>query len=132
MEKEIPPLSCNEHPKLLLNFYCSSHDVLCCENYKSEQHSGCPEIQTIKEVSKGNNDRELLPDLLTRMAEAKESLTVTTDKLEDNISTLSRQYNNINLNIQNARRTINEYFDKLESKLTNTVYEHCTNRGENY
>ena len=76
-------------------------------------------------MSKGINDRELLPDLLTRMAEAKESLTVTTDKLEDNISTLSRQYNNINLNIQNARRTINEYFDKLESKLTNTVHEHC-------
>lgn len=125
MEKEMPPLNCNEHPKLLLNFYCSSHDVICCENCKSELHSACPEIQTIKEVSKGINDRELLPDLFTRMAEAKESLTVTTDRLEDNISTLSRQFDNISLNIQNARRTINEHFDKVESKLTNTVYEHC-------
>lgn len=125
MERVISPINCIEHPKLLLSYYCSSHDTVFCENCKTEVHGSCVEIHTVKNAAKSISDGEIVKALVSRITEAKESLSDTTDKLEDNIATLSQQYDSIKQNIFTARQSINQYFDSLESELTNLVREHC-------
>ncbi|XP_052089555.1 uncharacterized protein LOC127726278 [Mytilus californianus] len=125
MERVISPINCIEHPKLLLSYYCSSHDTVFCDNCKTEIHGSCAEVHTVKNASKSISDGDIVKALVSRITEAKESLSGTTDKLEDNIATLSRQYDRIKQNIFTARQSINEYFDSLEAELTNVVHERC-------
>lgn len=125
-EREISALiNCIEHPKLLLNYFCPGHDTVFCENCRTEIHKTCHGLKTIKDACKNNENKQSMHELIERISEAKEVLSLTTDTLEDNITVLTKQYSNIKENIQNARKSFSDYLDSLESDLKQLVHDRC-------
>jgi hypothetical protein len=83
MESRIPPsskINCEIHTDVLIDYFCSQHDVVCCRACLSDSHKSCESVLPLDSASKDVRNSSLLSDTL----EEQEYMTETLQKIEEN------------------------------------------------
>ncbi|CAC5424236.1 unnamed protein product [Mytilus coruscus] len=103
------PKQCASHPKLTLDFFCTQHDILCCEMCISDNHRTEIKDRVVKEEN----------DIVRKIAKLKESLIQQLDDMENIIrSELQDARKNAVKLLENEKVDSKKSVSKLEKYLT--------------
>lgn len=102
--------NCPEHADMLLDFYCSDHDSLCCRTCMAGNHRTCGQILPVTAASKGIKNSVLLDD-------TSKELTSMTEILKQLID--DRNQNGFHTNQQKS--VILKEIDDLKDQIINRV-----------
>ncbi|KAL3884081.1 hypothetical protein ACJMK2_030303 [Sinanodonta woodiana] len=105
---------CPKHVSKEIEYFCRNHDILCCATCLFNQHRDCKLVHDLH-----NNTENLLRDINTN--EILRKLKVIEDSLKQfltqkkaDMSDLSVKVNELEAQIQQIRRNINEKLDEME------------------
>ncbi|KAL3857322.1 hypothetical protein ACJMK2_012000 [Sinanodonta woodiana] len=120
---------CSDHQDKHVEYYCQSHEAVCCADCCFTCHRTCAQV---KNLSK--DLPSLLSDLKTQeindqMNTIEKHLQTFTLTNESNINKLEATFSNLTAEIQTFRRKINDRLDEIEKTVTaegnRTYKEEC-------
>lgn len=108
---------CDKHPDLVLDLFCTFHDVLCCRACMTEHHRNCEKIIPIDMASKNIKDSTLLSDLSDELGNIITSSKQISDIRQKHNDSIEEQENKLKIQIGKAKSNVIAYVEKLERTL---------------
>ncbi|XP_052075317.1 tripartite motif-containing protein 45-like [Mytilus californianus] len=79
---------CKVHPDMVLEYFCSDHDKLCCRSCMASDHRSCDKILPIEVAAKGVKSSTTYEDIVTDVRMLISTVMELGDKKEKSVSTL--------------------------------------------
>ncbi|XP_071123303.1 transcription intermediary factor 1-alpha-like [Mytilus edulis] len=108
--------SCKSHGERY-QAYCHTHECSCCTKCLLEDHKSCKDLTDIKDVVRSIKSSSMLLEIEKSLLEVSENLQRIQKNRAENLSSLTLYKQTIENEIQIARYTVNEQFDRLEKEL---------------
>ncbi|XP_060564583.1 uncharacterized protein LOC132723817 [Ruditapes philippinarum] len=116
-KKDSKPVTCTIHPGKLIEFYCETHDEVCCSSCQGSSHEKCesvqhindilPEIDIKKEFEKLHDNTELLMD----------DINITQYAIQSSLKAISINHDKASNEMSSVRQRVMENIDQIESEL---------------
>ncbi|KAL3884098.1 hypothetical protein ACJMK2_030320 [Sinanodonta woodiana] len=105
---------CPKHASKEIEFFCKTHDIVCCATCLFNDHRECKHVLDLH-----NNTESLLRDIntdeiLRKLKLIEDSLKQFVAQKKTDMSDLSAKVNDLEAKIQRIRRNINEKLDEME------------------
>ncbi|OPL21271.1 hypothetical protein AM593_05575, partial [Mytilus galloprovincialis] len=97
--------------------YCHKHECSCCTKCLLEDHKNCKDLTDIKDVVGRIKSSNMLLEIEKSLREVTDNLQRIQKNRAGNLSSLTLYKQTIENEIQIARHTVNEQFDRLEREL---------------
>ncbi|XP_052067023.1 transcription intermediary factor 1-beta-like [Mytilus californianus] len=108
--------SCKSHSERY-QAYCHKHECSCCSKCLIGDHKNCKDLTDINDVVCRIKSSNMMLEIEKSMRELTDNLQRIKQKRAGNLSSLKLHRQTIEKEIQIARHTVNEHFDRLERKL---------------
>ncbi|CAC5383666.1 unnamed protein product [Mytilus coruscus] len=102
--------SCHVHLEMLLDCYCTDHDIVCCRTCISNEHKVCQNVLLLELASKDVKKSELFTDVIQ---ERKHLFTTLNDFNDNRQSCLQSQ--------EKSKTAISQQIGALKSKLLKQI-----------
>ncbi|CAC5377883.1 unnamed protein product [Mytilus coruscus] len=115
--------TCSDHPDMVLEFYCSNHESLCCRTCSVNTHRTCGKILPIDVAAREIKSSVMLNDVT---ADLKNLLNTADQLVEDrakNKENIEKTKATTLQNIVKFKRQLIQELDELEKKLMTEVDE---------
>ena len=120
----IPPsskINCEIHTDVLIDYFCSQHDVVCCRACLSESHRSCESVLPLDSASKDVKNSSLLSDTLEEQDYMTETLQKIEENRDENKKLLKQKKSLIIKQISAAKSKVLKYLDDIEERLITEV-----------
>ena len=120
----IPPsskINCEIHTDVLIDYFCSQHDVLCCRACLSDSHRSCESVLPLDSASKDVKNSSLLSDTLEEQDNMTEILQKMEGNRDENQKLLKQKKSLIIKQISAAKSKVLKYLDEIEERLLTEV-----------
>jgi hypothetical protein len=124
MESRIPPsskINCEIHTDVLIDYFCSQHDVVCCRACLSDSHKSCESVLPLDSASKDVKNSSLLSDTLEEQDYMTETLSKMSENRDENRKLLKQKKSLIIKQISAAKSKVLKYLDDIEERLITEV-----------
>ncbi|VDI21920.1 Hypothetical predicted protein [Mytilus galloprovincialis] len=79
---------CKVHSDMVLEYFCSDHDALCCRSCMASYHRSCDKIIPVDVAAKGVKNSTMYEEIVTDVGTLNAAIIELGDKREKNISSL--------------------------------------------
>lgn len=104
---------CGLHGKKF-DYYCGNHNCACCSGCLASKHAKCNNTHFIDDNLTQLKTPRMLTDLEKRSKQLASDIHSIRDNRKENIKNIEQQRQKIQKEIVNARKTINQFLDKIE------------------
>lgn len=119
---------CEKHGEIL-EFFCQSHDVVCCKRCATTIHGKCTDnVKMLQDLIGEADSYPTFDDINKTLSELDNNTKAAIADRKSNMESLSEQKQTILRNISLQRQLLNEHLDKIEA-LAKDELETCTNRA---
>lgn len=94
---------CNVHIDMLLDYYCTDHDVVCCRACIPQAHRKCENVLPLEHVSKDVKNSALFTELMAEIKHLKTTLNDLHDNRESNVQLLAKTKSVITKQIRDVK-----------------------------
>ncbi|WAR19754.1 hypothetical protein MAR_001592, partial [Mya arenaria] len=109
-------LTCDLHPRKVLELLCEDHAELCCNLCVSLNHRMCQSISLISDVARGIHKMDDFKQLPAKVTKVLSSLNKAGKARKRNQNSLKASGKSILTKIKNLRKMLNELLDEIEKK----------------
>ena len=113
--------NCEIHTDVLIDYFCSQHDVVCCRACLSESHRSCKSVLPLDSASKDVRNSSLLSDTLEEQDYMTETLSKMSENRDENRKLLKHKKSLIIKQISAAKSKVLKYLDEIEERLITEV-----------
>ncbi|CAC5380560.1 unnamed protein product [Mytilus coruscus] len=126
--------SCKVHPDMILEYFCSDHDTLCCRSCMASAHRSCEKLLPIEVSAKGVKSSAMYEEIVKHVTTLNSAVNELEDKkrqvlitLKDSKLTFKQDVNNFKARLQKRIQEIEEglmsEIDKIYTDLSNEANE---------
>ncbi|XP_063397048.1 E3 ubiquitin-protein ligase TRIM71-like [Mytilus trossulus] len=108
---------CDVHPDILLDYYCTDHELVCCRACIPKDHRKCEKVLPLEHASKDVKKSALFTDVMQDIKHLITTLTNVQDNRESNLQRLSKTRSVITKQISEVKSRLLKQIDDLERDL---------------
>lgn len=108
---------CDTHPEKIVDFYCSFHDVVCCQTCIIESHRTCQQVEVIDDVSGAIKSSAVVEDISKAVSSLLQTLNSIIENRKKNKKSVYSQEILIKTTIANLKKDLMQHVDTLEKSL---------------
>ncbi|CAC5423979.1 unnamed protein product [Mytilus coruscus] len=109
--------SCRIHSDMVLEYFCSDHDALCCRSCMASAHRSCDKLLPIEVAAKGIKSTTMYEEIVNDVKTLNSAVNELEEKKRKNISTL----NDSKVIVQQDMKKLKEIFQKSIHDLETAV-----------
>ncbi|WAR11892.1 TRI33-like protein, partial [Mya arenaria] len=109
-------ISCDLHPRKVIELLCEDHDEMCCHLCVSLNHRMCRSISLISDLAKGIHKMADFKQLPSKVANVTTSLNQVREVRKKNQGSLKTSGKSMLTKIKDLRKKLNQLLDALEKK----------------
>ncbi|XP_071150435.1 uncharacterized protein [Mytilus edulis] len=115
--------TCSDHPDMILEFYCSNHEILCCRSCSVNTHRTCGKILPINVAARGIKTSVMLNDVTADLNGLLKTAQQLVEDRTTNKENIRKAKATTLQNIVKFKRILVQELDELEKKLMTEVGE---------
>ncbi|XP_063448461.1 E3 ubiquitin-protein ligase TRIM45-like [Mytilus trossulus] len=112
---------CNVHSEMLLDYYCTDHDIVCCRACISNEHRICRNVLPLELASKDVKKSALFNDVMEDMTHLITTLNALDNNRQSNLQSMEESKSTITKKIRAVKSKFLKHIDDLERELTTTL-----------
>ncbi|XP_063448488.1 E3 ubiquitin-protein ligase TRIM45-like [Mytilus trossulus] len=113
--------NCNVHSEMLLDYYCTDHDIVCCRACISNEHRVCQNVLPLELASKDVKKSALFNDVMEDMTHLITTLNALDNNRQSNLQSIEESKSTITKKIRAVKSKFLKQIDDLERELTTTL-----------
>ncbi|XP_052073668.1 tripartite motif-containing protein 45-like [Mytilus californianus] len=110
--------SCNVHSEMLLDYYCTDHEIVCCKACISNEHRVCQNVIPLELASKNVKKSALFNDVMEDITHYITTLNALNDNRQSNLQSLEKSKSVITKQMRAVKSKLLKQIDELERELT--------------
>ncbi|CAC5413383.1 unnamed protein product [Mytilus coruscus] len=114
-------INCHVHSEMLLDYYCTDHEIVCCKACTSNEHQICHNVLPLELASKDVKKSALLNDVMEDITHLITTLNALYDNRQSNLQVLINAESAITKQFRVAKLKLLKRIDDLERGLTANV-----------
>ncbi|VDI49609.1 Hypothetical predicted protein [Mytilus galloprovincialis] len=108
---------CNVHTDMLLDYYCTDHEIVCCRACIPKDHRKCENVLPLEHASKDVKKSALFTDVMQDINQLITTLNKLHDNRESNLLRLSKTKSVITNQISEVKSRLLKQIDDVERDL---------------
>ncbi|XP_063448467.1 E3 ubiquitin-protein ligase TRIM71-like [Mytilus trossulus] len=113
--------NCNVHSEMILDYYCTDHEIVCCRACISNEHRLCQNVLPLELASKDVRKSALFNDVMEDITHLITTLNALDNNRESNLQSLEKTKSTITKQIRAVKSKFLKQIDDLERELTTTL-----------
>ncbi|XP_063448471.1 uncharacterized protein LOC134728001 [Mytilus trossulus] len=113
--------NCNVHSEMLLDYYCTDHEIVCCRACISNEHRLCQNVLPLELASKDVKKSALFNDVMEDMTHLITTLNALDNNRQSNFQSMEESKSTITKKIRAVKSKFLKQIDDLERELTTTL-----------
>ncbi|XP_063419183.1 uncharacterized protein LOC134702003 [Mytilus trossulus] len=109
---------CNVHSEMILDYYCTDHEIVCCRACISNEHRVCQNVLPLELASKDVRKSALFNDVMEDITHLITTLNALDNNRQSNLQSIEKSKSAISKQIRAEKSKLLKQFDELESELT--------------
>ncbi|KAH3822344.1 uncharacterized protein LOC127831632 [Dreissena polymorpha] len=114
---------CSKHEHKIVEYYCKTHEELGCSVCMTTLHRSCADVDYVPDIAGDIKHETEINHLIKALEELIDEARVHKSKVESHARTIDINGKIAVSKIQNMRKDVNAFFDKLEEKILTEVTE---------
>ncbi|XP_063448463.1 uncharacterized protein LOC134727994 [Mytilus trossulus] len=106
---------------MLLDYYCTDHDIVCCRACISNEHRLCQNVLPLELASKDVKKSALFNDVMEDMTHLITTLNALDNNRQSNLQSMEESKSTITKKIRAVKSKFLKQIDDLERELTTTL-----------
>ncbi|XP_063419194.1 uncharacterized protein LOC134702015 [Mytilus trossulus] len=112
---------CNVHSEMILDYYCTDHEIVCCRACISNEHRVCQNVLPLELASKDVKKSALFNDVMEDMTHLITTLNALDNNRQSNLQSMEESKSTITKKIRAVKSKFLKQIDDLERELTTTL-----------
>ncbi|XP_063448489.1 E3 ubiquitin-protein ligase TRIM71-like [Mytilus trossulus] len=113
--------NCNVHSEMMLDYYCTDHEIVCCRACISNEHRLCQNVLPLELASKDVRKSALFNDVMEDMTHLITTLNALDNNRQSNLQSMEESKSTITKKIRAVKSKFLKQIDDLERELTTTL-----------
>ncbi|XP_063448473.1 uncharacterized protein LOC134728003 [Mytilus trossulus] len=113
--------NCNVHSEMMLDYYCTDHDIVCCRACISDKHRLCQNVLPLELASKDVRKSALFHDVMEDMTHLITTLNALDNNRQSNLQSIEKIKSTITKQIRAVKSKFLKQIDDLERELTTAL-----------
>ncbi|XP_063448482.1 E3 ubiquitin-protein ligase TRIM71-like [Mytilus trossulus] len=112
---------CNVHSEMILDYYCTDHEIVCCRACISSEHRVCQNVLPLELASKDVKKSALFNDVMEDIMHLITTLNALDNNRESNLQSIEKSKSTITKKIRAVKSKFLKQIEDLERELTTTL-----------
>ncbi|CAG2201992.1 unnamed protein product [Mytilus edulis] len=113
--------NCNVHSEMILDYYCTDHEIVCCRACISNEHRLCQNVLPLELASKDVRKSALFNDVMEDMTHLITTLNALDNNRQSNLQSIEKSKSTITKQIRAVKSKFLKQIDDLERELTTSL-----------
>ncbi|VDI81182.1 Hypothetical predicted protein [Mytilus galloprovincialis] len=113
--------NCNDHSEMILDYYCTDHEIVCCRACISNEHRICHNVLPLELASKDVKRTALLYNVMEDLTHLVTTLNALNDNRQSNLQSIKKTKSTITKQIRAVKSKLLKQIDELERELTTSL-----------
>ncbi|XP_063419190.1 uncharacterized protein LOC134702011 [Mytilus trossulus] len=113
--------NCKVHPEMVLDYYCTDHEIVCCRSCISNEHRVCQNVLPLELASKYVRKSALFNDVMEDITHLITTLKALDNNRQSNLQSMEKSKSTITKQIRAVKSKFLKQIDDLERELTTTL-----------
>ncbi|XP_071178589.1 E3 ubiquitin-protein ligase TRIM71-like [Mytilus edulis] len=110
--------NCNVHSEMILDYYCTDHEIVCCKSCISNEHRLCQNVLPLELASKDVRKSALFNDVMEDITHLITTLNALDNNRQSNLQSMEESKSAITKQIRAVKSKLLKQIDELERELT--------------
>ncbi|XP_063419192.1 uncharacterized protein LOC134702012 [Mytilus trossulus] len=112
---------CNVHSEMILDYYCTDHEIVCCRACISNEHRLCQNVLPLELASKDVRKSALFNDVMEDITHLITTLNALDNNRQSNLQSIEKSKSTITKKIRAVKSKFLKQIEDLERELTTTL-----------
>ncbi|XP_071178592.1 E3 ubiquitin-protein ligase TRIM71-like isoform X2 [Mytilus edulis] len=113
--------NCNDHSEMILDYYCTDHEIVCCRACISNEHRLCQNVLPLELASKDVRKSALFNDVMEDITHLITTLNALDNNRQSNLQSIEKTKSTITKQIRAVKSKFLKQIDDLERELTTSL-----------
>ncbi|CAC5361402.1 unnamed protein product [Mytilus coruscus] len=119
--------SCEVHPDMVLELFCSNHDTLCCRSCMASDHRSCDKLMPIEVAAKGVKSSTMFEEINTDVRILNTAINELEDKKRKGMLCLNDSKKTVQQEVKNLKGQLQKRIQEIEAALMSEIDTMYTN-----
>ncbi|XP_071179125.1 uncharacterized protein [Mytilus edulis] len=119
--------SCDVHPDMVLELFCSDHDALCCRSCMASDHRSCDKLLPIEVAAKGVKSSTMFEDINTDVRFLKTAVNELADKKRKGMVRLNNSKDIAQQKVKTLTGQLQKRIQEMKAALMSEIDKMYTN-----
>ncbi|VDI51471.1 Hypothetical predicted protein, partial [Mytilus galloprovincialis] len=113
--------SCKVHPDMVLEYFCSDHDTMCCRSCMASAHRSCDKVLPIEVSAKGVKSSTTYEEIFKDVTSLNSAVNELEDKKKTNMVSLKDSKMTVQQDIKNFKTRLLKRIEEIEAALMSEI-----------
>ncbi|CAC5360177.1 unnamed protein product [Mytilus coruscus] len=113
--------SCKVHPDMVLEYFCSDHDTMCCRSCMASAHRSCDKLLPIEVSAKGVKSSTMYEDIFKDVTSLNSAINELEDKRKKVIVSLKDIKMVVQQDVKNFKARLQKRIEEIEAALMSEI-----------
>ncbi|XP_063397812.1 E3 ubiquitin-protein ligase TRIM45-like [Mytilus trossulus] len=113
--------SCKVHPDMVLEYFCSHHDTMCCQSCMGSDHRSCDKVLPIRVSAKGVKSSTMYEEMVKDVTLLNSAVNELEDKKKRSIVRLKDSKKNVQQDGKNFKALLLKRIEEIEATFTSEI-----------
>ncbi|CAG2210975.1 unnamed protein product [Mytilus edulis] len=113
--------SCKVHPDMVLEYFCSDHDTMCCRSCMASDHRSCEKLMPIEVFAKGVKDSAMFEEMAKDITTLNSAVKELEDKKKKSIVSLKDNKLTVKQDVKNFKARLLKRIEVIEAALMSEI-----------
>ncbi|XP_071177578.1 tripartite motif-containing protein 42-like [Mytilus edulis] len=118
---------CDAHPGMVLEYFCSDHDTLCCRSCMASDHRSCDKLLPIEVAAKGVKRSTMYEEINNDVRILNTAVNELEDKKRKSMLSLNDSKEIVQQEVTNLKKQLQKRIQELEADLMSVIDKMHTN-----
>jgi hypothetical protein len=116
-KKECKPDTCPIHAEQVVEYYCKTHEEVCCSSCKGSSHEKCENVKTINDILPEIDINKEFEKLQGNTKLLRNDINITQYVVQSSLKAIYINHDKARHEMSSIRKRIREHIDRIESNL---------------
>ncbi|XP_063397814.1 uncharacterized protein LOC134682169 [Mytilus trossulus] len=124
--------SCKVHPDMVLEYFCTDHDTMCCRSCMASDHRSCDKVLPIEVSAKGVKNSTTYEEIFNGVNSLNSAVNELEDKKKKNMVSLKDSKMTVQQDVKNFKARLLKRIEEIEAALLSeieTIYTDLSNEA---
>ncbi|VDI04369.1 Hypothetical predicted protein [Mytilus galloprovincialis] len=113
--------SCKVHPDMVLEYFCTDHDTMCCRSCMASDHRSCEKLMPIEVFAKGVKDSAMFEEMAKDITTLNSAVKELEEKKKKSIVSLKDSKLTVKQDVKNFKTRLLKRIEDIEAALMSEI-----------